>query len=111
MTWPLVFQIATFLVSAGVGIGLWLFTTGRTSGQRAQKQDDGEESTRAILLRLERRIAGEHDERKRLVEDINVKIGSIQIEQRGQREQVRALDDSVKELRRKVFNGGGMAGV
>lgn len=77
-------------------------------GRWLQAREGGEAVTRKDLAALERRVHGEHDERKRLVEQINVAIGTLQVEGATRAEHLRALEDDVKELRRKVFNGAGV---
>jgi hypothetical protein len=78
----------------------WIFATGRVAGTANQQ-----------LYDLIRRVQGEHDERKRLVEQINLHLGQLQVSDAEQAGRIRAIEEDVKELRRKVFNGslGGVA--
>lgn len=96
----------------------WAFATGRLTGATNQQLETLKASVAELRAALDdkadchrvsdlgRRIQGEHDERKRLVEAMNLSIGNLQVEARGTAERVRAIEDDVKEVRRKVFNGG-----
>lgn len=99
----------------------WGFASGRLVGstptradletlRRDLKLDQAEQLGRRDeeTKRLERRIGGEHEERKRKVEDINAAMGTIRVDQRGHDERLKSLEEGVRDLRRRVYNG--MAG-
>lgn len=107
-TW--VFPAAALLWAMGSTIVAWMFAVGKFAGRSVTVEQLDEKADCDRVTALERRVQGEHDERRRLVEVINAKLGTLQVEQGRDQERLNGLVEDVKELRRKVFNGG-MAGV
>ena len=110
-------SVGQIVAAAVVGLIVWSYATGRWS----RGQDDlpkAIEGLRAELREkadcdhvatLESRIQGEHNERKRQVRDLEVNMGKVQTEVARFEERLDGNSKSLDEVRRKVFNGGGVA--
>ncbi len=126
-TWLAIGQIG---MSALVALALWGFATGRWTQKREGESDAvakavgtnaREISNLTVALAekadcdrvsaLEKRTEAEHKRVTDLGEKTHDAITRLALEQRGQQERVRVMEDTVKELRQKAFNHGGMAGV
>lgn len=81
------------------------------AGRWLQARETGEGVTKRDIDKLTRAMEADHARVRELAEKTNEALGRIQIEARGDHERLRGLEEDVKELRRKVFNGGGLAGV
>ena len=62
------------------------------AGRWLQAREGGERVTTAQVVALEARITGEHNERKRLVEQVNRDLGTLRIEQGRHDERLKALE-------------------
>lgn len=112
MNWPLLFAIAQFAVSSAVGVGLWLYATGRTSGKRAQQQDDGQESTLQTMRRIEATAITEAEllkalelERHGMRNEMIVAVGKCVSRELYDSESRRVVE-RVERVEKRVFNGG-----
>jgi hypothetical protein len=112
---PWVLPAAALLWAGVTTVIAWAFASGKFAGNAVTKEqlqaalEEKADCDRVAVL--SRRVQGEHEERKRLLEAINAQIGTIRVDQGRQYERIKGVEQDVTELRRKVFNGGGMAGV
>lgn len=95
MTWALIVAIAQFGLSSLIGLGLWLFATGRYT----QRQQDGQLNDSTRISALEAGQADEHELRR----DMNRDLGRLDV--RLSQAEVR-IEDNGRRLSR-LENGGG----
>ena len=74
--WEVAKTLLPWLVAAAASFIAWGFATGRW----AERREGGERDLARTVETLERRVQGEHDERKRLVEKINADLGAVKLD-------------------------------
>src|SRR3990167_456231 len=77
-----------------------------TSRQAEQKAAIDEKADCDRVTAIEQRLQGEHDARRRATDETTAALGRLQVEAAGVLARVARLEEDMREVRRRVFNGG-----